>query len=60
MMAPDNSDGVASCACKGIRRCLICEQFKGKGHSEESGPKVHISERKLLFFLSRRKGRDFC
>ncbi|XP_010731869.3 alpha-ketoglutarate-dependent dioxygenase alkB homolog 4 [Larimichthys crocea] len=34
MMAPDSRDGGASCACKGIRRCLVCEQLKGKEQSE--------------------------
>ncbi|XP_071361962.1 alpha-ketoglutarate-dependent dioxygenase alkB homolog 4 isoform X1 [Trachinotus anak] len=39
MMAPDSSGGV-TCACKGIRRCLICEKFKVKGQLEASEPKV--------------------
>ncbi|XP_041808581.1 alpha-ketoglutarate-dependent dioxygenase alkB homolog 4 [Chelmon rostratus] len=39
-MAPDRSDGVASCACKGIRRCLICEEVKGKGQLEAKGSKI--------------------
>lgn len=29
-MLPESTDGGASCACKGIRRCLICEKLKGK------------------------------
>ncbi|XP_044077684.1 alpha-ketoglutarate-dependent dioxygenase alkB homolog 4 [Siniperca chuatsi] len=40
MMAPDGSGGVTSCACKGIRRCLICEKFRGKGRLEANGPKI--------------------
>ncbi|XP_074528616.1 alpha-ketoglutarate-dependent dioxygenase alkB homolog 4 [Halichoeres trimaculatus] len=39
-MAPDSSDGAASCACKGIRRCLICEKLKDKGQKEADKPKV--------------------
>ncbi|XP_017275345.1 alpha-ketoglutarate-dependent dioxygenase alkB homolog 4 [Kryptolebias marmoratus] len=40
MMAPDASDGGNSCACKGIRRCLICEEFKEKVQFEASESKV--------------------
>ncbi|XP_042354621.1 alpha-ketoglutarate-dependent dioxygenase alkB homolog 4 [Plectropomus leopardus] len=40
MMAPDSSGGVASCACKGIRRCLRCEQAKGKAQLEANQPQV--------------------
>lgn len=39
-MAPDSSDGVTKCACKGIRRCLICEKLKPKGQLEATVPKV--------------------
>ncbi|KAF7206841.1 alpha-ketoglutarate-dependent dioxygenase alkB homolog 4 [Nothobranchius furzeri] len=28
MMVSDDGDGVIPCACKGIRRCLVCETFK--------------------------------
>lgn len=49
MMAPDTSDGGASCGCKGIRRCLFCEKFKDKGHLEASGAKVNIYHWKLYF-----------
>ncbi|KAM4726673.1 alpha-ketoglutarate-dependent dioxygenase alkB homolog 4 isoform 2-T2 [Anableps anableps] len=41
MMAPDSvSDCVSSCGCKGIRRCLICEKFKGKTQAETSEPEI--------------------
>ncbi|XP_041656518.1 alpha-ketoglutarate-dependent dioxygenase alkB homolog 4 [Cheilinus undulatus] len=40
MMAPVSSDGAASCACKGIRRCLVCEKLKGKGQLEANKTKV--------------------
>ncbi|XP_047462182.1 alpha-ketoglutarate-dependent dioxygenase alkB homolog 4 [Mugil cephalus] len=40
MMAPDTSNAVTSCGCKGIRRCLICEQNKGEVQLEASKPKV--------------------
>uniref|UniRef100_UPI0037E7A40A alpha-ketoglutarate-dependent dioxygenase alkB homolog 4 n=1 Tax=Semicossyphus pulcher TaxID=241346 RepID=UPI0037E7A40A len=40
MMAPEGSDGAASCGCKGIRRCLICEKLKAKGQLDASGPKI--------------------
>ncbi|KAM8741997.1 alpha-ketoglutarate-dependent dioxygenase alkB homolog 4 [Acanthopagrus schlegelii] len=40
MMAPDSSDGVTSCACKGIRRCLVCEKLKGNGPLEAHEPKI--------------------
>ncbi|XP_034461848.1 alpha-ketoglutarate-dependent dioxygenase alkB homolog 4 [Hippoglossus hippoglossus] len=36
--APDSSD--SPCACKGVRRCLVCEQIKGKGQLEPSDPEV--------------------
>ncbi|XP_029375565.1 alpha-ketoglutarate-dependent dioxygenase alkB homolog 4 [Echeneis naucrates] len=39
-MAPDGGDSVDSCACKGIRRCLMCEGFKGKVPLEAGGHKV--------------------
>ncbi|XP_008426780.1 alpha-ketoglutarate-dependent dioxygenase alkB homolog 4 isoform X1 [Poecilia reticulata] len=43
MMAPDiNNDGVSTCGCKGIRRCIICEKFKGKTQTETREPeKMH-------------------
>ncbi|XP_026183467.1 alpha-ketoglutarate-dependent dioxygenase alkB homolog 4 [Mastacembelus armatus] len=42
MMAPDSRDRVALCACKGIRRCLLCEKFTGRSQWEASEPKfVH-------------------
>ncbi|XP_031164019.2 alpha-ketoglutarate-dependent dioxygenase alkB homolog 4 [Sander lucioperca] len=40
MMAPDSSDGVTSCACKGIRRCLKCEKLRGKAQLEANEPKI--------------------
>uniref|UniRef100_A0A3P8SNB9 AlkB homolog 4, lysine demthylase n=1 Tax=Amphiprion percula TaxID=161767 RepID=A0A3P8SNB9_AMPPE len=40
MMAADSSDGAASCACKGIRRCLICENFKAKVQLEATESKI--------------------
>ncbi|XP_033986467.1 alpha-ketoglutarate-dependent dioxygenase alkB homolog 4 isoform X3 [Trematomus bernacchii] len=33
-------DGSASCACKGIRRCLKCENVKGKEQLETNEPKA--------------------
>ncbi|KAM4544788.1 alpha-ketoglutarate-dependent dioxygenase alkB homolog 4 [Odontesthes bonariensis] len=38
MMAPDNN--VASCGCKGIRTCLICENFRRKAQVEASESKI--------------------
>ncbi|KAK2881920.1 alpha-ketoglutarate-dependent dioxygenase alkB homolog 4 [Channa argus] len=38
MMAPESR--VSSCACKGIRSCLICEKYKDKGQLEAGVPKV--------------------
>lgn len=29
-MLPENTDLPVTCACKGIRQCLICENVKGK------------------------------
>ncbi|XP_049896161.1 alpha-ketoglutarate-dependent dioxygenase alkB homolog 4 [Epinephelus moara] len=40
MMAPDSRDGVTSCACKGIRRCLRCEDVKEKGIQEANELKI--------------------
>ncbi|XP_074467432.1 alpha-ketoglutarate-dependent dioxygenase alkB homolog 4 [Sebastes fasciatus] len=40
MMAPDSTDLVTSCACKGIRRCLKCEISKGKEELEANEPKI--------------------
>ncbi|XP_071399054.1 alpha-ketoglutarate-dependent dioxygenase alkB homolog 4 [Centroberyx affinis] len=40
MMASDSNEGVIICACKGIRTCLLCEEFKGKGQLKEAGPQV--------------------
>ncbi|KAF0023028.1 alpha-ketoglutarate-dependent dioxygenase alkB homolog 4 [Scophthalmus maximus] len=40
MMAPDSRDGAAPCACKGIRRCLVCEKLEEKGQLEATGRKV--------------------
>nr|XP_046266328.1 alpha-ketoglutarate-dependent dioxygenase alkB homolog 4 [Scatophagus argus] len=39
-MAPGGTDGLTSCACKGIRRCLVCEKVKGKGPLEANGLKI--------------------
>ncbi|KAM7397534.1 hypothetical protein PAMA_005707 [Pampus argenteus] len=40
-MAPDGADGVSgACACKGIRRCLLCEKFKGNKGLEANDPKI--------------------
>ncbi|KAM6907268.1 alpha-ketoglutarate-dependent dioxygenase alkB homolog 4 [Xenentodon cancila] len=39
MMAPGGSDG-SLCACKGIRRCLLCEKFKGKAPFETNESKA--------------------
>ncbi|XP_051258265.1 alpha-ketoglutarate-dependent dioxygenase alkB homolog 4 [Dicentrarchus labrax] len=35
-MAP----GVSPCACKGVRRCLVCEKLKRKEHLEANEPKI--------------------
>ncbi|XP_070699762.1 alpha-ketoglutarate-dependent dioxygenase alkB homolog 4 [Pempheris klunzingeri] len=40
MMAPDSRTSVPSCACKGIRRCLTCEQVKGTTQSGADAPKI--------------------
>lgn len=40
MMAPDTSDDVPSCACKGVRRCLVCEGLKEKVQPEASESKI--------------------
>ncbi|KAM7373936.1 hypothetical protein PAMP_006620 [Pampus punctatissimus] len=37
-MAPDDVSGV--CACKGIRRCLLCEKLKENGRLEANNPKI--------------------
>ncbi len=62
MKAPDSSDRAAACACKGIRRCLICEKLKGKGQFEANGHKVNIQDGKLCLtlFLSAGNGRRRC
>ncbi|CAB1448203.1 unnamed protein product [Pleuronectes platessa] len=36
--SPDSSD--SPCACKGVRRCLVCEQIKGTCQLEPSVPEV--------------------
>ncbi|XP_042287695.1 alpha-ketoglutarate-dependent dioxygenase alkB homolog 4 [Thunnus maccoyii] len=40
MMAPSSADGIAPCACKGIRRCLLCEKWKEIKHLEANVPKT--------------------
>lgn len=50
-MAPDGRDDGTSCACKGVRRCLVCEKLKGKVQLETSEPKVLISDRELCFVM---------
>ncbi|XP_069001917.1 alpha-ketoglutarate-dependent dioxygenase alkB homolog 4 [Embiotoca jacksoni] len=39
-MAPANSGGGTPCACKGIRRCLVCEKFKDKVQLEATESKL--------------------
>uniref|UniRef100_A0A1A7W8E8 AlkB, alkylation repair homolog 4 n=1 Tax=Iconisemion striatum TaxID=60296 RepID=A0A1A7W8E8_9TELE len=39
-MDSDNSDGVVPCACKGIRRCLVCEKFKADVQFETNESKI--------------------
>ncbi|CAG5870973.1 unnamed protein product [Menidia menidia] len=39
-MAPESSDGLASCGCKGIRRCLLCEGFEEKAQVDASESKL--------------------
>ncbi|KAM4619733.1 alpha-ketoglutarate-dependent dioxygenase alkB homolog 4 isoform 2-T2 [Polymixia lowei] len=40
MMTSDTMGSDIKCGCKGIRSCLLCERFKGKGQVKESGRKV--------------------
>lgn len=40
MLAPESKDCVTSCACKGVRRCLLCEKRKSTGLSEARVPRV--------------------
>ncbi|XP_053187197.1 alpha-ketoglutarate-dependent dioxygenase alkB homolog 4 [Scomber japonicus] len=40
MMAPGSTDAGSSCACKGIRRCLLCEKTKENTHLEANEPKL--------------------
>ncbi|KAF6738211.1 Alpha-ketoglutarate-dependent dioxygenase alkB-like 4 [Oryzias melastigma] len=42
MMAPDNRDGVAPCGCKGVRRCLLCENLKEKDETKDSKTVHHF------------------
>ncbi|KAF7645614.1 hypothetical protein LDENG_00201180 [Lucifuga dentata] len=39
-MAPDRKDSVSPCACKGIRRCLLCEKYKEKGNLQATDPQA--------------------
>lgn len=55
-MLPENTDVGASCACKGIRRCLLCEKLKGKVPLGGNHAKVklivlhlHITRRKNIY-----------
>lgn len=42
MVPPDSNDGVSSCGCKGIRRCLVCEKPTEGPIIEAKESKVHI------------------
>lgn len=49
-MHSQNGNDQVSCACKGIRTCLRCEQVKGKGAFETNYPEVIISLDILCYF----------
>lgn len=57
-MSDDSSDRVASCACKGIRRCLVCEGLKGKGPREETRSEVNTDslQHRIMNILPTGKG----
>ncbi|XP_041863935.1 alpha-ketoglutarate-dependent dioxygenase alkB homolog 4 [Melanotaenia boesemani] len=40
MLAEDSTFSGNTCACKGIRRCLVCEKIKGKSQHEAREKKV--------------------
>lgn len=41
-MFSENANEGATCACKGIRRCLICEKIKGNVPLGEIDAKVNL------------------
>lgn len=50
MLSHSGSSVEGICACKGVRRCLRCEQVKGKAAFETNYPEVIIALDKTHLF----------